>query len=302
MTGYLHSDYVDALSEFGTPRELSYCGGWILQRPIPDFRYKDAMGPYPLFCCHDWSHLHADVDKIKNDLVSLSLVTDPFGNYDRKYLQQCFKDVVIPFKTHFIIDLAQSPDDFVCNHHQRNIIKANDEVVVEKCAEPIEFLDEWVKFYNNLVERHSITGIQAFSRESFAKQLAVPGIEVFRAVADGSTVSMLLWYLQEDRAYYHLGASNTLGYELSASFALFWEAIEYFKSEGLKWLDLGAGAGIESDSNDGLTRFKRGWSTGSRKAYFCGRIFDHDKYSKIVKAKEISSTDYFPAYRKGEFG
>jgi len=36
--------------------------------------------------------------------VCLSLVTDPFGDYDEAYLRQCFPDVVIEFKQHFIVD------------------------------------------------------------------------------------------------------------------------------------------------------------------------------------------------------
>lgn len=66
-------------------------------------------------------------------------------------------------------------------------------------------------------------------------------------------------------------------------------------------VDLGAGAGIDDKGTDGLTRFKRGWSTGTRTAYFCGRVFDHAKYSELVRATSASATNYFPAYRAGEF-
>jgi lipid II:glycine glycyltransferase (peptidoglycan interpeptide bridge formation enzyme) len=111
---------------------------------------------------------------------------------------------------------------------------------------------------------------------------------------------MTLWYVLGNVGYYHLGAYNHAGYELRASFALFWRAIEHFAAKGLRWLNLGAGAGLEGSSTDGLSRFKRGWSTGT--AYFCGRIFDRAKYSEVVKASGVSAADYFPAYRKGEFG
>ena len=93
-----------------------------------------------------------------------------------------------------------------------------------------------------------------------------------------------------------------IGYKLRSSFALFWFAIDYFAANSLRWLNLGAGAGIESKEVDGLTRFKRGWSTGTRTAYFCGRLLDCTRYSEIVEAKNISPTAYFPAYREGEFG
>ena len=138
---------------------------------------------------------------------------------------------------------------------------------MERCLEPLEFLDDWVSLYQTLIDRYDITGISAFSRNSFAGQFSVPGIAAFRAVENGATAGMLLWYQQNNRAYYHLGAYSNRGYEVGASFALFDFALRYFCSRQLKWLNLGAGAGAGS-SNSGLTRFKQGWSTGVRTVYF----------------------------------
>lgn len=300
MIGYAHHGYAESLAEFGTPRGLPRCGGWILERQIPGFPYYDALGCYPLFACQDWSQLYADLEDIGNELVSLALVTDPFGEYDPAYLCHCFKDRVIPFKQHYLVDLQCPMSIFVSSHHRRHARKALRDVYVERCQNPSQFVNDWVELYSNLIERHNIRGIPAFSREAFVKQLKVPGIVMFRAVHKGTTVSMILWYIQGEVGYYHLGASSALGYELRASFALFWSAIEYFANK-LRWLNLGAGAGVQDSNTDGLGRFKRGWSTGTRTTYFCGRIFDHERYAEIVKAKGVSTTDYFPAYRKGEF-
>jgi hypothetical protein len=300
VIGYMHPGYAESLAEFGTPRELPRCGGWILERQIPGFPYHDAMGCYPLFACQDWSKLYADLAEIGDDLVSLAVVTDPFGVYDPAYLCRCFRDVVIPFKEHYIIDLQRPMRAFVSDHHRRYALKALRDVDVEMCENPLQFVDDWVALYDTLIERHDIKGITRFSRESFVKQLKVPGMVMCRAVHQATAVGMILWYSQGEVGYYHLGAYSPRGYELRASFALFWQAIEHFAGR-LRWLNLGAGAGVASNGTDGLSRFKRGWSTGSRTAYFCGRIFDHMRYSEIVKAKGISETDYFPAYRKSEF-
>lgn len=302
LTGYMHPLYAESLGEFGKPRELPQCGAWILERQIPGLSYRDAMGCYPLFACQDWSQLHADLKNLRKELVSLSLVTDPFGDYDVTYLRRCFRDVVIPFKQHFVVDLSRPMNTFVSKHHSRYAQKALGNVSIERCDDPQQFLNEWVDLYANLVATRNITGIPAFSKTTFARQLSVPGIVAFQAVREERTVGMLLWYIQEGVGYYHLGAHSPVGYDLRASFALFWFAIEYFAANGLRWLNLGAGAGVGGDGTDGLSRFKRGWSTGTRTAYFCGRIFDRAMYSEIVKAKGISATDYFPAYRKGEFG
>ena len=293
--------YAFSLAEYGLPRFLPACKGWVLVRVIKEYNDYDAMGCYPLFACQDWTMLKSDLDALDGEIVSLTVVTDPFGDYDETFLKECFKDVVKPYKQHFVVDLNQPMESYVCQHHKRNSRKALQNLKIELCANPIGFLDDWVTLYHQLIQRHHIKGLTAFSRTAFQKQLEVPGIVVFRAIYNEKTVGMLLWYVQNRVAYYHLGAYSTTGYNLRASFALFWFAIEYFLSIGLHWLNLGAGAGIANDSADGLTRFKQGWSTGTRMTYLCGRILNRKKYHEIVKEKGIPLKEYFPAYRLGEF-
>ena len=66
-----------------------------------------------------------------------------------------------------------------------------------------------------LIQRHQISGIRAFSRDSFAKQLQIPGIVSFRAIRHQQTVGMILWYVQNEVAYYHLGAYTDEGYQIA---------------------------------------------------------------------------------------
>lgn len=299
--GYLHPLYARSLGEFGEPLELPSSKGWILRRPIAGTSFMDGMGPYPIFTCQDWSCLSKDMDWLEDQLVSVALVTDPFGAYTYPVLLETFRDLAKPYKEHFVIDMEQRPEDFVAPHHQRNAQKALKAVRVEIETEPVQRLSEWIALYDHLIERHQIRGISRFSRAAFEVQLRTPGMAAFRAIHDGQTVGMLLWYVQEEIGYYHLGAYHPEGYELNASFAMFWKALDYFSGRRLRWLSLGAGAGAHSDGSDGLTRFKRGWSTGTRTAYFCGRIFDRENYRQILSQRGIEHTNYFPAYRAGEF-
>lgn len=301
MCGYAHADYAASLSEFGTPRLLPNSGSWILERRIPGSDYSDAMGCYPLFTCQNWSQLREDLETIRNDLVSVSLVTDPFGEYDAAYLRSCFPDVAVIFKEHFVSNLSRRQEPFVNSHHRRNARRALREMSVEKCANPQDFLSDWIELYSTLITRHDIKGMLAFSPESFSRQFRVPGMVAFRAVKDSQTIGMVLWYQQDDRAYYHLGAYSPTGYELRASFALFSYSMEYFAEQGLEWLSLGAGAGSGPAANSGLSRFKQGWSTETRPVYFCGRILDRERYQEIIKVQNVAATNYFPAYRRGEF-
>lgn len=301
--GYLHPSYAESLAEFGKPRHLPRCSGWILERPIAGSSYRDGMGCYPLFACRDWRKLGADLEEMGDDLVCLSLVTDPFGAYDVDLLQRCFSDLVRPFKKHYVIDLRQPLESFVSAHHNRYARRSLRVAQVEQCQDPIQFLEDWLDLYSQLIKRHNIRGLPAFSKVAFAKQLQVPGIVMFRAVHNHETVGMLLWYEQRDVGYYHLGAFSITGYKLRVSFALFWHAIEHFSlRRTTQWLDLGGSAGVAQDNRDGLSRFKQGWATGTRTAYLCGRILDPAKYAEITQARQAELTSYFPAYRLGEFG
>ena len=272
-------------------------GAHFLRRSIPDSDHADAMHCYPLLMCSDWARLTADLATLSRDLVSVSAVTDPFGTYDEALLRAAFPDVTYAYKDHFVVDLTQSSRDFISAHHRRYARKARQSLTVSLCEQPLEYLDTWARLYANLIERHAITGITRFSRASFAAQLQVPGMVMMRAEHHNQTVGLVLWYRHPDRAYYHLAAYTEEGYRLRASFALFDFAIEYFTASGLQWLSLGAGAGVKGDADDGLSRFKRGWSTSSRTAYFCGRIFDQDHYAQLIRQKQIPSSRFFPLYR-----
>jgi len=284
--GYLSAAYTESLAEFGSPIALPRSGSWLLRRTIVP-GISDAMGPYPLFCCRDWRALDADLDELaanhpSDDVapgapVSAVVVTDPFADCDPARLAAAFRDRAVAFKEHFVADLSRPLSSFVSAHHRR--YARRDTLAVQVCADPLRWLDDWCALYQNLCARHEIRGIPALSRAAFRRQLAVPGLIAFRASAGADTLGMVLWYRQGDVAYYHLAAA------------------------GVPWAGLGAGpsggAGA-SHGTDGLVRFKRGWSTGTRTTYLCGRIFRADTYRALARERGFEESRYFPAYRQGE--
>ena len=300
MLGYLHQRYAESFSAVGAARELLQCRGWILERRIPGSAYRDAMGCYPRFLCQDWSRLHIDLQDIGNELVCLSLVTDPFGDYTPSYLSNCF-DLVRPFKEHYVVDLCKPKDLLGSKHHRRFARKGLARAQIELCSDPSQFINEWDDLWHHLVNRHHIRGIRAFSKPAFAKQLTVPGTVLFRATHQGKLIGLHWYYEHGEVVYAHLAALAPDCYQLATSYALHWCAIEHFTGRS-HWLDLGAGAGVDTDGTDGLSEFKRGWSTGTRVSFFCGRVFAPREYLRIVTAAGIGATAYFPAYRDGEFG
>jgi hypothetical protein len=294
LAGYRHPAYAASLAEFGQPLALARSGGRLLVRSIDGAPDRDAMGPYPVFACEHWPGLGEDLDALAGELVSVALVTDPFGAWTVELLDAAFPDRRVPYKEHYVVELAPDPVSRASAHHQRFAARGLRKVVVERVAEPASLLDDWSALYGELVRRHSITGVAAFSRAAFAGQLEVPGIVAFRATEQGETAGAALWYVDAGVAHWHLAAYSARGYKLDTSYALLAVALEQFADAGLQWASLGAGAGLHADPSDGLSRFKAGWASGTRTAHLCGRILDPERYRALGGAPSAS---FFPAYR-----
>ncbi len=302
--GYLSRGYAFSFAGLGSPVSLPAAEGWLLRRPIPNTPLHDAMGLYPLFCCRHWDKLGGDLDPLGNDLVSLVLVTDPLAEVSPAFLRTCF-DQVRPYKDHFVVEGGRPPEDFVTKSHRLHATRALRKVNVEICSQPQNYLDDWMRLYSILANRHAITGIRRFSRQAFEQQISVPGTIMFRASVGDRTVGLDLWYVQEDVAQGHVAAFDEVGYELRASYATKWRMLEHF-SDRVRWINLGAGTSMDAD--DGLSHFKRGFSTGTRTAWICGRVFQPAHYTALASQHAPTPTAadadgrYFPAYREGEFG
>lgn len=294
--GYLNHKYAESFREFGSPRYLERSGAWIIERGIRNTGAKDAMGPYPLFCCRRWDLLADDLKEMERELVSVTVVTDPFGVYDEALLEKAF-DRVVPYKDHFVAETTEAPGSYVSRSHQTNARRALRKVEVEICESPEQYLDEWMELFDDLASKHGISGVRAFSRDSFEMQLRVPGIVMFRAEHKGRTVGIDLWYVQDDVAQGHLVAFSAEGYRVSASYATKWVLLDYFTGK-VRWVNFGGLPGSANSLDSGLGHFKSGWSNTTRKAYLCGRILDPDKYRRL--SVDSNGSGYFPAYRAGE--
>ncbi len=299
LMGYADPAYALSFREFGEPRELPRCGGWIIVRTIPGTPYKDATGCYPLFACQDWTKVLEDLQHVGSDLVSLVLVTDPFPKVDPAYLGQCF-DLVKPFKTHYVADLSHPLESFVHRGHIYNAGKSLKGMDVEVCNQPAQYLDDWIRLYDNLIRKHNIKGIKAFSPQCFKTQLNIPGMVMFLGRREGEIIGANLVLIRDQIAYTHLSAYTSEGYKIRASYGIRWKALAYLYDKGIRYVHFGGMAGTKEDPSDGLARFKRGWSNDQRIVYFCGRVFDRYKYESICRQYQIANPDYFPAYRSGE--
>ena len=296
FAAYAAREYAFSLVEFGQPLELPRSGAWLLKRPIPGSTEHDAMGCYPIFSAQNWRGLASDLSDYGPRLVSVALVTDPFGDYREDLLSKSF-DRVMPFKEHFVADFSKPLH--VSKHHSYYARKSASAVEIDAGPVPEGFCAQWTELYASVVRRHGLKGIKAFSRSAFEQQLSVPGIAVFRATEAGTLIGAHLWYQHEDVAYSHLAAATERGYQLNCSYAIYAAALEYFRPRA-KRIDFGGGAGTET-RQDGLSWFKQGWSNSFQTAYFCGKILNPESYHALSKAARQEESIYFPAYRTGEF-
>lgn len=298
ISGYLHPQYAESLAEFGVPTELPSSQGWILVRDIAGTEERDAMGCYPLFSCRNWADLCQDVELLGPDLVSLTLVTDPLGDYQLDDLKACFPNLVRPFKEHFIIDLHEPRERTVSKNHRYYARKALRELTVEVVDDPESFIDEWTVLHGHLVNKHDISGIRAFSHHAFLTQFRIPGVVTLRAMYGQRTVAAMMFCVQDDVAHAHVLGCSPEGYARGALYAIIWHTFDFF-DDSVRWCNLmgvpdGSGPQIEN-----IRRFKRGWTRDTRTAYLCGRVLNRDKYDKLAALCTAGNIPHFPIYRAG---
>jgi hypothetical protein len=133
-------------------------------------------------------------------------------------------------------------------------------------------------------------------------QLNMPGMIMFLGKRGTEVLGAFLVLKHGQIASGHLSAYSCEGYQIRASYGIQWKALVYAREQGIKYFHLGGASGIKENPADGLASFKRNWSNDRRLAYFCGRVFDREKYKSLCLQYVTENIEYFPGYRAGEFG
>lgn len=299
MQGYMHPLYAKSFSEIGEPVFLPMSRGWLIKRQIPGTPYFDAMGPYPLFLCENWERLPDDLEQLKQDLISVTMVIPPLVQFPVEEFQNYY-DRFFPYKDHYLLDLSLPLEKIISKGRRKDARRALSKLVVNIVSAPDIDPLEWYGLYQNLVSRHNIEGIRAFSENSFKSQVSIPGMHFIRAFHEDRLVGGSL-YLEDDNAvYFHLSAFYDEGYELDAAYAVKWTALQYFASK-VRWMNLGGSTTTAAGQFSGLDIFKKGWSNETAKSIFCGKILNPAIYAEIAKTRSSSAVSWFPAYRVGEY-
>ena len=269
-------------------------GPWetaVILRPVPGAGAMDAIGCYPLASLAAGADIAGGLEHLRQaGLVSVVLVADPLTAPGPDRLCSGF-EVCRPFKAHYLVD----PDHpaHVAATHRRWIRKAQQACRISQVA-LAEAMEDWLRLYAGLVRRHEVTGAPDFPTSYFDALAGLPDLRVLAASCGDRIVAMSLWALSDDVAYYHLGASDDAGYDARAMYGLIAAGIDAFG--GGRVVHLGGSAGLADDAEDGLARFKRGFSNRAVTAYLCGARLDPDRYASLSAGRP--ATPFFPAYRQ----
>lgn len=287
-------EYAAAFGPPWEPIEVPAWGSFVLTRPIPGTSMRDAIGCYPLAGFAPGAEIGRGLEQLKGmGLVSIVAVPDPLSSPPLDHLAHHFS-LCRPYKVHYCIDRTRPPRQPPANH--RSTLRKSVglcHVTVERLSEQV---DRWCQLYNNLILRHRICGIAAFSRRFFEQIADQPTFTTFVAWHRDEVVSMAIWARSPNVAYYHLNTSSSLGYKVSASYATMAAAIDHFKD--VRWLHLGGGRG-SGVNRDGLSYFKRGFANRDLAAFLCGAVLDPRAYAELTCARS-STAAWFPPYRASD--
>jgi len=290
---YATEAYAQTLGHIGRPVAVPEWGCSVLARPI-DGEREDVTGCYPVATLTADADIVGGLTRLRDlGFVSVTLAIDDFHRPPIPALEQTF-DLVRPFKSHFLV--SGGLDAYRPSDHHRYEIKRAINMVRTTSIDLKAYAAEWGQLYAALGERHQFGQAHAFPASSFDALADIPGVETIGGFCDGQMVSCHIWIRDRDTVHSHLAASSPLGYCRRAAYAVNDASVRYFADARI--INFGGGAGLNDVSDNGLARFKKGFSNAVAPSYICGAVLDAKAYAALSSARApASASGFFPAYR-----
>jgi hypothetical protein len=286
-------------SAFALHRSRAAPVTWI-KRPIAGTDAFDFAGPYPCVAVFDYRALADDIAALQGtDGVSVVFVTNAS---DEAEVVRRLRGLTLcaPFKTHHLVRFDTPWRDYLSAHHLRELRSAwKERLTTRICATTAAYASTFWPLYQVLIARHSIGGIPALSPDIVAAQCALPGMMAVEVLDGSDVIAASLWAHDGREAHIHLLAQTERAYALRASYLLYEAALDHFSGR-VEQVNLGGGAGLSDDAEDGLSRFKRGWSNATAQTYLCGEILDQALYRSLSATHGTTASSFFPQYRTPE--
>lgn len=294
MHPYSTIEYGSSLVHIGEPIHVPEWGTTVLKRAC-GMGHHDAIGTYPIAVLEPKCDLAAGLDRLSRmGLVSVVLVIENVLRPELRDLERTF-DFARPFKRHYLFDRTVSAA-YSNRHHRYEVRRAARKVRVER-LDLTAHLGQWSRLYRALVVRRGLADtFHAFPDRHHEVLARLEGVVAVGAFVEGRLVSCHLWVCHDGHAMSHLAASNEEGYASGAAYAVNDGSIELLAQ--CRILNFGGAAGADDDEN-GLARFKRGFSNTTAPSYLCGKILAAASYAELSRQAGVpTSAPYFPAYRQ----
>ena len=291
---YATETYAHSLPHIGQELYIPQWETSVLIRKIDD-NFKDIIGVYPITVIAKNADLYGGLDYLKKmGFISVVFILDDFNRPSLTVLQPTF-DFIRPFKEHYIYRPSIVRPNYT-KHHRYEINKALKVLHVEKLDLEAN-IDRWRALYSELTARHNLKTPHDFPIEHHKLLFQLEGMVAVGAWKDNELVSCHIWIEHNGFVHSHLAASSLAGYKASAAYAVNDMAINYFSDANI--INFGGGAGIVNDPNNGLIKFKQGFSNNVALSYLCGSILNSEVYQKLLQHRRVTDTvtDFFPAYR-----
>lgn len=156
--------------------------------------------------------------------------------------------------------------------------------------------------YNSTMDKDGADEYYYFKPEFYASVLEdLPqNAQVFYARKDGKVIAASIMLMANGMINYHLSGSLQEYSAFAATNLLLYQTALWGAANGCRTMYLGGGVGSGEDS---LFKFKRAFYKGECHHFYIGKkIYDDEKYQKLMNIRGSIETDYFPAYRTADIG
>jgi lipid II:glycine glycyltransferase (peptidoglycan interpeptide bridge formation enzyme) len=206
------------------------------------------------------------------------------------------------------VDLTLTDDVLVDQYrdgHAYDIDKATREGVEGVHDKAWDYYDDFIAMYYDTMRRVNADSHYFFDRSYFSRMRELLGdhLHLFVAVKDGTAISGSLFFHCGSIIQYHLSGTASDHLSLAPSKLLLDRVRRWGNEIGAQTLHLGGGVG---GREDGVFRFKSGFSDQTHRFSVWRYIVDQDVYRELVDQKrqwnearvlEVVDKDFFPAYR-----
>lgn len=225
--------------------------------------------------------------------ISSGLVNDKNYNFSEIFKENKFELIKSNHQS-IILDTSSSEENIRTNlrkhwRHHLNIVEKKDIKISQNCNQ--DFFNTFLSLYKNMLNLKKFKeyiNVAAFGNINFILPSKYK-MQIFICEYKEKPVSGLVISAMGNSCIALLAATNAEGREISSSYLMWWEAIKWLKTVGIKWFDLG---GIDPINGTGVYLFKRG--LGGKEVEYIG-CFEAGKYlffNRLFRALDIFKTKY----------